>query len=149
MATPPSTALSLLPTHQINPINNLITNIHTISDSASETPGGSVGPSRQPKRSDRTSGDPTKLSYYHGTAMHDVLVVAKELFIVATFSLGLFFHHQHSPHINLFKTSANDAIVSAVLKELYPSEVDLDSGMTAMVCRQPFYILAFLSEQLV
>ena len=77
--------------------------------SQSGTPGGSTTSHRQ--RLAR-SINPSTLSYY-SLDVQETLIHAKNLFVVAAFASGYFFHHRRSPHFSVFRSFALEALAQA------------------------------------
>jgi hypothetical protein len=47
---------------------------------------------------------------YQGTEVYEALIYARNSFTATAFSTGLFFYHKSSPHLEVFKTFARDAV---------------------------------------
>ena len=102
------------PLHRHGSRSDLMSNTHSQSGSMSQTLSirsiRSSASNRHRHSAKAKSTDPTTLSYYRGTEAHDILVRAKDNFVVGTFSSGYFFHHKRSLYLDIFLSRARDAL---------------------------------------
>ena len=101
--------------HSTNTISDHVSS-YQISESISQS---SFSPSTTKPRHQHPN-NPKRcpaLKDFLGTDAYDTLVLAKETFMAAAFSTGLFFHHKSSPHTKIFRMMARDLITQAADKK--------------------------------
>lgn len=93
--------------------SDLMSQSGSISQTHSHHSVRSSATNRLRRSTNSKSSDPTTLSFYRGTTAYEILSLAKDYFVVGTFSAGLFFYHKRSLYLDAFKSKANDALALA------------------------------------